>query len=165
MNLYEINQELLACEKISETEAVNTETGEIIDIEALEKLKIDRADKLTNIIHWIKNLEADSEALKVEEARLHSRRKACDNKIESLKNYILRVVAEGEKFESDDKTAIIGWRKSESVKVDVSIWDLPEDFLKYSDPSADLVGLKKALKDGQKIEGVSLVTKQNMQIK
>ena len=42
---------------------------------------------------------------------------------------------------------------------------LPEDYIKYSDPTVDKTALKKALKNGEEIEGARLVIRQNLQIK
>ena len=42
---------------------------------------------------------------------------------------------------------------------------LPEEYLKFSAPTADKTKVKKALKDGIKVEGAMLVEKHNIQIK
>ena len=66
-NLYEISQEMLAC--------IDAETGEIIDIEKLSTLAMERDTKIKNIALWIKNLTADMEAYKREKTLLRSGRK------------------------------------------------------------------------------------------
>ena len=38
---------------------VNPETGEVMDIDRLEKLNMAKAEKVDNIACWVKNLEAD----------------------------------------------------------------------------------------------------------
>ena len=42
---------------------------------------------------------------------------------------------------------------------------VPEEYLKYSEPKTDKVGLKAALKAGEKFPGITLITSQNIQIK
>ena len=56
-NLWEIDAHIMqAC--------IDTETGEVIDEELLNKLSLERDQKIENIAKWIKNLEADAEAYK-----------------------------------------------------------------------------------------------------
>ena len=56
MNLYEINSQILDC--------IDPETGEVMDIDRLEKLNMAKAEKVDNIACWVKNLEADVAPLK-----------------------------------------------------------------------------------------------------
>ena len=79
MNLYEIENEILNC--------VDMETGEIVDIEKLESLQMERDQKIENIGCWIKNLLADAKALKEEKDNLAARQKAAENKVASLKTF------------------------------------------------------------------------------
>ena len=58
-SLYQINQQI--------TEAIDLETGEIIDEAAYEALNIEKEEKLENIALFYKNTMADAEALKAEE--------------------------------------------------------------------------------------------------
>ena len=153
MNLYEIDSAIMNC--------VDAETGEIIDTEALEDLEIARDQKIENIACWIKNLLSDAKALKEEKDNLTARQKAAENKAASLKAYLSSYL-NGEKF----KTAkvAISYRKSDSVNIAEGAV-IPEEYLKYSEPTPDKIGLKAALKAGEKIQGISLVTSNNIQIK
>ena len=69
MNLYEIDNEIL--------KTFDEETGEILDADRLNELEMDRTQKLTNIIHWIKNLRSDAKILKEEEDSFKKRRMSC----------------------------------------------------------------------------------------
>ena len=153
MNLYEIENEILNC--------VDMETGEIVDIEKLESLQMERDQKIENIGCWIKNLLADAKALKEEKDNLAARQKSAENKAASLKTYLSSYL-NGEKF----KTAkvAISYRKSDSVDISEGAV-IPEEYLKYSDPTPDKIGLKAALKAGEKFPGISIVTSSNIQIK
>jgi len=161
MTLYEIAEALTKCVKINDEQAVDTETGEIIDIEALEALEMERDQKIENIACWIKNLASDADQIRQEELKLAARRKACTNKADSLKNY-LQSFLDGEKYKSP-KVAI-SWRKSEAVECE-NIDLVPEIYLKRKDPELDKVGIKKAIKAGEEIAGCSLVEKQSMILK
>lgn len=153
MNLYEIDSAIMNC--------VDMETGEIIDTEALEKLQMARDKKIENIGCWIKNLLADAKALKEEKDKFAKRQKTAECKAASLKEYLSGYL-NGEKFESTEVS--ISFRKSDSVVVAENAI-VPEEFLKYVEPTPDKVGLKAALKAGKEIPGITLVTSQNIQIK
>ena len=97
MRLFEIDERLASCVKISDDQAVDTETGEVIDIEAIEALEMEREQKIENIGLWIKELTAQSEALKAEKNRLAEREKSAKSKAERLKEF-LTAYLDGKKF-------------------------------------------------------------------
>lgn len=158
MNLYEIEKEILNC--------VDTETGEIINIEALNALKIQRDVKIENIALWIKNLLSDAEQIKAEKDVLEKREKVIRNKAESLKKYLSDYMGGG-KFSTP--RVVISFRKSESVEIPdiekLKKLDNADSYLKYSDPVPDKAAIKQAIKGGVEIPGCSLVEKNNIQIK
>lgn len=156
MNLFEIDRRIMDC--------VDVETGEIIDVEMLDNLKIEREQKIENIACWIKNLQSDAEALKVQKQSFSDRQKVAENKVESLKKYLNDYLA-GQKF-STDKVEI-SFRKSESVQIkDINaIAEFDSSYLRYKNPEPDKNFIKKALKKGIVIPGVELVHMNNIQIK
>lgn len=118
-------------------------------------------EKVEGIACWIKNLLSDAEAIKVEKNALADREKSCKNKAESLKNYLRDALA-GQKFKTAKVS--ISYRKSKSVEVD-DISKIPEEYLKYSDPEVKKTDIKKAIESGKVFSGVTLVEKQNIQIR
>lgn len=153
MNLYEIENEILNC--------VDMETGEIVDIKKLESLQMERDQKIENIGCWIKNLLSDAKALKEEKDNLAARQKVAENKAASLKEFLSKYL-DGEKFKTAKVS--ISYRKSDSVDISSNA-TVPEEFLKYAEPTPDKIGLKSALKAGKEFPGISLKTSQNIQIK
>ena len=151
--LYEIDEEILNC--------VDMETGEIIDVERLGQLQLAREDKVEGIALWIKNLLSDADAIKSEEEKLAQRRKANENKAKNLKEYLSKFL-NGQKFKTPKVS--ISYRKSESVEV-TDISNLDDDYLKFAEPTVDKTKVKKALKAGTVLQGVSLVENQNIQIR
>jgi hypothetical protein len=153
MKLYEIDNAIMDC--------VDMETGEIIDVERLSALQMERDQKIEGIGCWIKNLLSDAKALKEEKDNLAARQKSAENKAASLKAYLSSYL-NGEKF----KTAkvAISYRKSDSLDIAEGA-AIPEKYLKYSEPTPDKIGLKAALKAGEKFPGISIVTSSNIQIK
>jgi hypothetical protein len=153
MKLYEIDNEILSC--------VDVETGEIFDIDRFEELELEREAKIENICLWIKNLKAEAEALKAEKEVFANRQKSVENKMESLKRYISSYL-DGTAFESTKVK--VSYRKSESVEVAEGAI-VPDEYLRFKEPEVDKTALKKAIKGGLKLDGVSIVEKNNIQIK
>jgi hypothetical protein len=161
MTLYEIDREILAC--------LDMETGEITDAERLDALQIERDIKLENTALYIKNLIAEADAIKAEEKILAERRKAKENKAESLKQYLSGALS-GAKFETAKVN--ISFRKSEKVEIanecDLLVYLETmgyEDCIKYKTPEIQLTPVKKLLKEGLNLPGVTVAEKQNIQIK
>ena len=135
-NLYEINNEILNC--------IDMETGEIIDLEKLEELQLERNTKIENIALWYKNLVSDAEQYKAEKNVFAEKERIAKNKAESLKKY-LDSVLNGSAFKTT--RANVTYRASEGVVID-DITKVDESYLKYAEPTPDKTAIKKALKDG-----------------
>jgi len=153
MNLYAIDSAILDC--------VDAETGEIFDMDKFEELSLTRDAKVENICLWIKNLKAEAEALKAEKDAFAARQKAAENKMESLKRYISGYL-EGTSFES--AKVKVSFRKSESLEI-LEGAVIPDEYLKFKEPEVNKTDLKKAIKEGLQLPGVSIVENQNIQIK
>lgn len=154
MTLYEIDEEIL--------NLVDQETGEVVDIERLEQLEMERDRKISNVACWIKDLKAEADAIKVEKNALAKRQTVCENKVEQLKDYLARAL-NGIKFK--DARCSISYRKSESVEIDDSVIDkLPEEYIKV-EKAVRRTELKDAMKLGFEFEGCRLVEKNNIQIR
>lgn len=163
MKLFDIDERLAACVKLDESRVVDTESGEIIDLEAIAALEMERDKKLENLGCWYKNLLAEAEALKAQKNAFAEREKARRAKAESLKGFLGRYL-NGKKFET--AKVAMSFRKSEAVEFDAKyIGDVPEEFLKFKDPELDKVAVKKAIKAGETVPGCELVQRQNLQIK
>lgn len=158
MNLWEIDNAILDC--------VDTESGEILDIDALNALEMERDTKVENIALWIKNLLSDADQIKVEREALKAREDAAKNKAENLKKYLTGYL-NGTKFETP-RVKIV-FRKSESVDVAsigaIMTLDNADDYLRYKEPEPDKAAIKQAIKSGIEIPGCSLVHKQSISIK
>lgn len=163
MKLFDIDERLAACVKLDESRVVDTESGEIIDLEAIAALEMERDKKIENLGCWYKNLLADAEALKAQKNAFAEREKAAKAKAESLRGFLGRYL-NGKKFET--AKVAMSFRKSEAVEFDAKcIGDVPEEFLKFKDPELDKVAVKKAIKAGESVPGCELVQRQNLQIK
>ena len=160
--LYEIDAAILA--------AVDQETGEILDAEKLDALQMEREQKLEGVALWIKDLKAEAEAVKAEADKLNARKKALDNKIDGLKNWLLYAL-NGEKL----KTARCNVYQTHSQKLNVpdepglisflQTLEEPEKFLRFKDPELKKDDIKKALKEGTIIPGAALEETESVVIK
>ena len=163
MNLFDIDATIQACVKLENSDGfVNVETGEIIDTEALDALKMEIPKKLENLGRWMLNLEAEEKALADQEKRFKERKDAVKKKRESIKSYV-GAFLNGKPYKCTDFE--FKWRTSESVKFDGDIYKVPDDYLRYKEPELDKAKVKKALKDGVEIAGCSLEVKNNLSVK
>lgn len=160
--LYDIDAAILAC--------VDQETGEIFDPEQLDALQMERAQKLEGVALWIKDLKAEAEAVKAEVDKLNARKKAIDNKVESLKTWLLYALG-GEKL----KTARCNVYQTHSQKVVIDdekamidmLMSSPfgEKFLRMKEPEIDKNALKDSLKQGYEYEFAHLEETESIVIK
>lgn len=153
MNLYEIDSTITAC--------VDEETGEIIDLEKLSELLMERDTKIEKVALWIKNLDALATSIKTERDALDKRMKSAENKAKSLREWLGNAL-DGQKFETS--RVAVSFRKSETTEVDENVLDKKwcREKVTYM---PDRAAIKNAIKAGQAIDGARLVTKQNIQIK
>lgn len=162
MNIFEINYALSAFEL-----KVDEETGELLNADELDALKITRGEKIEGLALLVKELNAEADAIKKERDALDERMKQKQRKAEGLKKYLQSALA-GEKFE----TALckIGYRKSQQViltgKFDEWAKDNAPDLLNVSTVyKPDKSAIKEAIKGGRQIEGATLIDNVSMQIK
>ena len=150
MTIYEINEQILNC--------IDLETGEIIDIDKLNELQLEKDAKIENVACWIKELKAEAEAIKAEKLILAERQKVAENKAESLKKW-LTYALDGQKFKTSKCS--ISYRKSEAVEVTEeglnNLMQEHNELLTYKAPEPNKKAIKDALKDGLSVEGVQLV--------
>lgn len=164
MKLYELANDYMALMQAID----NDEIPEEAIADTLEAIKGEIEIKADNIACMLKNLDADVAAIKAEETRLATRRKAKEKLHEKIKTYLsnmLQNVGVGEVETARNK---ITFRKSEAVNIDPTFikWALEnrDDLLTYAAPTANKTEIKKALKGGAEIPGAQLVTNQNIQI-
>lgn len=153
-SLYQIDQAILAC--------VDAESGEVTDLDKLMKLQMERGQKIENIALYIKNLRVEAEGIKAEAEVLTQRLKAKQAKIDSLTAYLADTL-NGEKYET--ARAAISFRRSERVQIEEWALVPPEYTSTKTTVTTDKTKLKAAIKGGAKIDGCSIVTVLNPQIK
>lgn len=161
MKLYEIDKAIAEC--------LDLETGEILDLDRLNEMQLEKEKKLENVALYIKQLEAEAGAIKAEEKALAERRKVKENKADGLKGW-LSAVLDGQAFET--AKVRLSFRKSEKVEFEdeLSVLEYCEknnldNCLKYKFPDISKTEVGKLLKAGEKIPGAVLVETNNLQMK
>lgn len=153
MNIYEIDSAIMAL--------VDEETGEILDIEALEQLQMERDQKLENVACWHKNLVAEAAAIRQEELNLAKRRQAIENRAERLKKYLSDALG-GQKFQT--AKCAVSFRKTTKVELSepalAIAWAQANGYgniVTYKAPEISKSGLAVLLKEGKEVPGAELV--------
>ena len=135
-------------------------------------LALEKADKKTLVIiegtyEGMQGYKTLADAVKSKIERLKSLEKYYRNTENSLKGLMLKLVPEGENYNTENYS--ISWRKSKSVVID-AFASLKEIESEYPETiktvkTFNKIELKKLLNNGVKIDGVKIAEKYNMQLK
>ena len=156
MTLFEINQQIINAIEFG----CDPETGEIIDAAALDALEMAKEEKTENIILLIKDLTAENKAISEEEQALAKRRRAGENRVEWLKNYLMASL-DGEKFKTPRCSA--SYRKTASVSI-IDESAIPSEYIRTK-TEPNKMAIKDALKAGETIPGATLEDRVSLIIK
>ena len=160
--LYEIDAEILAC--------VDPETAEILDSERLTALQMERERKLEGVALWVKDLNYEAQMVKEEADKLTARKKALDNKIASIKNWLLWAL-DGEKLKTPRCNVYQTYSQKVVIDDEKALIDMfmsspsGEKFLRMKDPEIDKNALKDSMKQGYEFEFAHLETTESVVIK
>lgn len=159
MDLFEIDKQILGC--------VDQETGEVIDLDMLASLTLQRDEKISNICKWIINLNSDVRQLKEQEDKFKERRQKAQKKAESLKNFLLTYM-NGRPFKTAEFSAT--FRKSSAVEIvnpDAfeAFADKNRGLLTFPAPVPNKTAIKSALDAGEEVPGAAIKQNVNLIIK
>lgn len=153
-SLYEIDYEIMNC--------IDFETGEVVDVEKLTSLQMEREHKIEGVALWVKNLKADAAAYKAEKDAFAEREKKAKNKAESLKKWLTNAL-NGEKLETN--RVAVSFRKSKVVEV-LDDSKIPDSYMtEIITVTPDKKGIREAIEYGFDVPGCELVERNNIQIK
>lgn len=136
-------------------------TGEILNIDELDALQLEKDTKVENICLLIKNLRSDAEAYRTEKKAFEQKIRAAENKAARLTAYVDYILA-GDKFKSSKVN--VSYRKSEQIEC-LDLLAVDDDYLRYKEPELDKKKIKDAIKAGIEVKGCQLVERQNLQIR
>ena len=160
--LYEIDTDILNC--------VDEETGEILDMDKLNALHMEREAKIEGVALYVKQLNAEAALIREEEKALAERRKKKEKLAEGYKNWLENVL-NGQAFET--AKVALAWRSSERAEITEDVLGLAaylenngyDNCVKYGELTIDKNEVKKLLKQGVYIPGAVLNTYNNLQMK
>lgn len=150
---------------------VDSETGELFEDEELEKLingiGLERDIKIDNICNFIKELDAEAEAIKKEADKLTARKKAKENKRDSLKRFLDNYMKYCELTKFETAKNVVSYRKSTKLNVNESVFlkvnkKLCSRIITYKYDKSELT---RQLKQGKEIKGCELQENMNLQVK
>jgi hypothetical protein len=160
-SLYIIKEEYL--DLISQIEQAEGE----LTTELESALTINKAElevKSIAYVEFIKSNESYIERINQEIERLKNIKKASENVNEKLKANLLHAVNTFGSFNSGFLK--FSTQKSKSIDVNIPINELPKEYknIKVVE-TADKIALKKAIENGEQINGVQLIENINLRIK
>lgn len=156
--LYEIKNNLL---ELSSIDADSEDMKEAIK-NTLEAVEGEFNEKAVSVVHYIKNLDSDAEAIDTEIKRLSARKKAISAKQEAIKDYLrFNMDATGIKKIECPLFTISSVAGREIVSIDEEAL-IPDEFIEIKSViqprKADIL---KALKAGNEVPGASITRSQN----
>lgn len=138
--------------------------------DTLQSIEGDLEEKVENMIKIIRSIEAEEKALKEEESRLNTKRKARENKRESIKKYLEQnLITMGiNKVKTKVGTVNIQNNPQSIEIIDEEVLLSNPESQHYWIPQPKKLDKKKLLEDlkaGKKIEGVVLKQTKSLRIR
>ena len=167
MKLYELTNDYRALMNAIDNDEIPEEAVN----DTLEAITGEIEVKADEIACLLKNLNADIAAFKAEETRLAERRKQKERMYERIKKYLSEELLKANVTSVDTARNKISFRRSESVSIadegKFLAWAVihRDDLIKYGDPAPKLTAIKQAIQSGTVIEGVTIKTSNNIQLK
>lgn len=167
-NIYNISNDLKKIyEDLDNGNGIDLETGEIKP-EIMQQLSISRNELETKAVDYgyvIKAFDDEIDAIDREIERLEQRKAFVKRNKDRMKSIVSNAMEEFGITKIKSETLQLSFRKSESVDVfDESLID--EKFIKTkTETSIDKTAIKNAIKNGEDVQGVRLLEKNNLQIK
>jgi len=124
--------------------------------DTLESLGGELQVKAQNVVAFLRNLESTAVAIKEAEGQMAARRKAIENRVASLKRYVLDAMQANDIARIDCPLFAISIAKNPPA---VDVYDerqIPEDYYTDPPPQLDKKLIVQALKDGADIPGARL---------
>lgn len=157
LSLYEIASSIKKIEEVVEDEK---ELATYLD-----SVNLQLKEKAGNVIRFRQSLIAGTEAIDNEIKRLSELKKSISNKAKNIENYIAYAMKKHNIEKIDTDIAKISFRKSEALEVENEAL-IPQEFILTKEiKQVDKLAIKKAIKEGRKVDGVLIQVRQNLQIK
>lgn len=151
MKLYQLTENYNNLYDLLENEEVPIEVVE----EAIKEIEDGIEDKFENISKLIKTIEGQVKVFKDEEKRLKTRRTTMENKVKSLKNYMLDQLTIMDRTKVQANTFVVRKQKSpKSIEI-TNPSKLDDKYLIPQEPKPDSKAIKEDLDNGVEVEGAT----------
>lgn len=164
MNLFELTSERLALQ--NKLQAMDFDEQTIQD--TLEGESTELQAKIEDYGFVIRNMEAFADAMKVEEKRMADRRKAHENKVERIKEWLLTNMQACQITKIECPAFTIALRNNPPKVVIDNEGSIPCELFTYPEappPSPNKKAIADALKSGQEVAGAHLEQGVRIEIK
>ena len=153
MTIYEITNDYLQLMQMMEDPELDPKTL----ADTMEGIEGELEDKADNYARVMKNMEADLNGIKAEIDRLSTRKKTIENNIKRMKEALQFSMETTGKTKFKTELFSFGIRKNAPAVVmdEPYIENVPERFLKYSDPTINRTAIKEAIQNGEDLEGLA----------
>ena len=170
MKLYEISEQLATFQQMAEDGFFEDE--QTIN-DTLESIQMDFDAKVENIACMYKGLAVEADAIEAEAKTLLERAARARKTCEWLKDYMSWNLQSVGQQKLETPRVRLTFRKSESVSItdeqtlfnSLTASHLDSLVTKVETVKFDKKGIKQALKDGVELDGATIVTNNNLQIK
>ena len=163
-SLFSINEDILTTFDLIEQFCQENNTDEIPEhlAEQLSISESEMSEKIENYWFVLKELNGQVDTIKEHVKQMNAKRKAIENRIESLKSYVGHSVQmfgqenkSGNKFFKSDLFKVTASRSNRLVITDSE--SVPDEFKRqvYSE-KIDNAGIKKAIQNGQNVDGAMI---------
>jgi hypothetical protein len=162
LTLYQISDQYRqAYEVLSQDESLPAEVFH----DTMEALAGDLQVKATNVAAFIGNIEATTNAMREAEKRIAERRRAAEERVKWLKNYLLTNMRACGISRIDAPEYRITIRKNPPSVVIADPESVPALFYRQPPPEIDKTAIKEALKAGEDVPGACLEAGERLEIK
>lgn len=156
--LYEMTQQAKILYEMLQAEELDEQTF----ADTLEAMGTQ--EKVEGYCQIIKQLQADAEMFEAEETRLAARKKTIKNSIEKMRDTLLMFLQQSgqEKVKAGTFSVSIASTKKVNILDETKI---PPEYLIEQPAKVNKTDIKKALQEGEKINGAELVTNFGVRIR
>lgn len=153
MTLYEITNDYMQLMQMMEDPEMDPQTLS----DTMEGIEGELEVKAESYAKVMKNLEADVVGIKAEIDRLSERKKTIEANIKKMKEALQIAMETTGKTKFKTELFSFGIRKNAPAVVmdEPYIENVPERFLKYSDPTINRSAIKEAIQKGENLEGLA----------
>ena len=141
------------------------ETGLVFDVTLLDRLEMNRNEKIENLLLYAAQLTSDAKEISEYATKLTARAKAKTAKADRLKEWLCSELMRygDKKFETRRIKATVTTRNKVNI-VDES--KLPEKYIRTKvEKAPDKTAITAAIKAGEIVEGAELIENKTLQIK